>query len=448
MPNVAFEERHGASLLRRIIAGLWIVLTLGGAITLVNYTPRLYRGELEICYNEGNKGEVLSRVESVIKNNNISNINIESAGKERIIVFATNTGKKLVNNNLLVFKDLIKESIRADVESKYNTDKEEFDNQLSALNQKLSLLQNNQQETEEFYNLITELKTGLKDRTPLPVGWEMMFSDNPRYKSIMQEITENITAIEELHLELKTEAAKMLVLSDWVNSPENQVVQITEKRVVHYEDTPELIALKDRKAEIEASRMRLLQRATTRHPAVIRMSEEIDELQAQINALIRSPQIVEDVKEITNPEVAEFNRKIITTRGNIAALNSRLDTITARTLSRLDDLKILVSDAQKDKDSSHRERLENEIENFKKSPVRIGISPIIGYIISGNFTRIDSPNLLLIYSLAGFIGVVGAFLIMYSSKKSSFKLEEVEATPEFPVLGKIGKIGGSKIIHN
>ena len=448
MPNVAFEERHGASLIRRIISGLWIIITLGGAIALVNLAPKEYRGELEICYNEGNKGEVLSRIESVIKKNNILNISIESASKERVIISALSNQKIQVNSNLLAFKDLIKESIRADVENKYNTDKEEFNKELAALNQKLSLLQDNQQETEEFYTIITELKTSLQKRTPLPVGWELMFTDNPKYKSIMSELTENIATIEELNLDLKTEASKMLVLSNWVNSSENQVVQITEKRVVHYEDTPELIALKDRKAEIEASRMRLLQRATTRHPAVIRMSEEIDELQAQINALIRSPQIVEDVKEITNPKLAEFTSKIITTRSNIAALNSRLDTITARTISRLDDLKILVSDAQKDKYSGRRERLENEIEDFKRNPVTINTSPIIGYIISGKTIRVEGPNLILIYSLAGFIGVIGAFLIMYSSKKSSFKLEEVEATPEFPVLGKIGKIGGSKITHN
>lgn len=448
MPNVSFEERQGASIKRRIIAGLWIILALGGGIALVHMTPKLYKGHMEICYNEGSKGDVLSRVESALKKSNMQNISIDNVSKEKLIVSDMRDNKLQIGSNLLILEDQIKESIRAEVESQYATDKQEFESNLQTLKNKMKIIENNDKETEEYYALINEIRNALESHTILPAGWEMMFEDNSRYKSILNELITNIAAIEETNLDLKTEASRMLVLSEWISAPENQVTQITEKRVVHYEDTPELSALKDQKAALEASRMRLLKRATTRHPTVIKMSDEIDELQAQINALTRNPKVVEDIKEITNPKIAEFNSKIITTRGNLAALNSKLDTLTSKTLARLDDLKILVKDAQKDKDSSRRETLEKEIKNFQKSPPKIMSSPIIGYIISNNFEKIKGPNLYLIYSIAGFAGLVGAALIMYSTKKSSFKLEEVEATPEFPVLGKIGKIGGSKITQS
>ena len=448
MPNVSFEERQGASIKRRIIAGLWIILALGGGIALVHMTPKLYKGHMEICYNEGNKGDVLSRVESTLKENNIQNISIDNVSKEKLVISNTEDNKLRISSNLLILQDQIKESIRTDNERQYATDKQEFDTNLQALKRKLEIIENNDKETEEYYALINEIRDALKSHTILPAGWEIMFEDNSRYKSILSELITNIATIEETKLNLKTEASRMLVLSEWISAPENQVTQITEKRIVHYEDTPELSALKDQKAALEASRMRLLKRATTMHPTVIKMSDEIDELQEQINALTRNPKVVEDTKEITNPKIAEFNSKIITTRGNIAALNSKLDTLTSKTLARLDDLKVLVSDAQKDKDSSRREILENEIETFQKSPPKITNSPILGYIISNNIEKIEGPNLYLIYSIAGFAGLVGAALIMYSTKKSSFKLEEVEATPEFPVLGKIGKIGGSKITQS
>ncbi len=448
MPNISFEEKHGASVLRRILAGLWIILALGGGIALVNYSPKTYKGTLEICYNTGSKGEVLSRVESVLQKSELPDMTIESADKERLFVSSIRDNKAKTAASLLLLKDQIKEAITSDIESKYNTDKEEFDKGLQQLEDKLKLFTANQEETGEYLTIIDELQTSLKNRSMRPAGWEVMFEDNARYRSILNELVGYFADIEELNINLKSAASRMLVLSNWISEPQNQVTQITEKRVVQYEDTPELIALKDRKAEIEASRMRLLQRATTRHPDVIRMSAEIDELQTQINALTRTPHVVEDIKEITNPKLAEFNCKIITTRAEIAALNSQLETVAAKAAARLEDLRVMVKDSQKDKTAGRKERIEQEITAYKHSPVMVNNSPIIGYIISGNIEKVSGPPLYLIYSIAGFIGVVGAFLIMYSCKKSSFKLEEVEATPEFPVLGKIGRIGGSKITRS
>ncbi len=448
MPNISFEERQGASLLRRIIAGFWIILALGAGVAYVQLTPKAYQGSMEICYNEGSKGEVLSRVESILKEQNTSNITTDSVDKERLTVSCIAGKMSLVNSSLLMFQDTVKEAIRQDIESTYKAKKQEYDNKLKILNEKLGAITTKNSETEEYFQIITELEEGLKNRSMLPIGWEIMFEDNVRFRSILKELVANISAIEEINIELKTEASKMLVLSEWVNSPENQVVQISEKRVVYHEDSPELTALKDQKAAIEASRMRLLRRATTMHPTVIKMSEEIDELQAQINAMTRVPQVVEDIREVTNPRVSEFNSKILTTRGNIAALNSRLDTLSNKTLARLSDLRVLVNDAQKDKIIGREEKLKNELEQFQQSPATMDNSPIIGYVISNNIKRLEAPNLYLIYSLAGFAGIVGAILIMYSTKKSSFKLEEVEETPEFPVLGKIGKIGGSTITRS
>ncbi len=448
MPNISFEEKHGASVLRRILAGLWIILALGAGIALVNYLPKTYKGTLEICYNTGSQRKVLSQVETVIQNSEIPDITIESVAKERLIVSSIRDRKTKTAASLLLLKDQIKEAVNSDIENKFNADKEEFNKGLQQLESKLKSLTANQEETKEYFTIIDELKSSLKNRSMRPAGWEVMFEDNPRYRSILNELVGYFATIEEININLKSAASRMLVLSNWISNPQNQVTQITEKRVVQYEDTPELIALKDRKAEIEASRMRLLQRATTKHPAAIRMSEEIDELQTQINALTRSPHVVEDIKEITNPKLAEFNSKIITTRAEIAALNSQLETVAAKAGSRLNDLQVLVKDSQKDKNAGRKEHIEQEIATYKNSPAIASISPIIGYIISGNIEKVSGPPLYLIYSLAGFIGVIGAFLIMYSCKKSSFKLEEVEATPEFPVLGKIGRIGGSKITRS
>lgn len=331
MPNISFEERQGASLTRRILAAVWILIALAGAVALVNFTPKLYQGRMEICYNEGNSREVLSHTESTLKESGIPDLSIESADKEKLVITSTRDTKQLVSSSLLLLKNQIQESIRTDIESKYNNTYAVYEKELNNLNKRMNVLNENSREEEEAFSLITELKEAVKAHTMLPAGWEVMFDDNPRYKSILNELVTSIATIEEINLELQTAASRMLVLSEWFNAPENQVVQISEKRVVHYEDTPELIRLKDQKAAVEASRMRLLKRATTKHPAVIRMSGEIDELQAQINALTRSPHVVEDIREVTNPRLAEVNSKIVETRSSVAALNSRLDTITAKT---------------------------------------------------------------------------------------------------------------------
>ncbi len=447
MPNITFEERQGASIIRRICAGVWILIALAGAIAYVNYAPKTFRGNMDICFKPEAKNVVITQIESLV-NESTPDLAIEDISAERLVITCTAPKKNLVLQDLLTLKESINNAVQSRIEAAYNQAQTTYNQQLSTLEQRLKDIKQNSSTTTEFFQLIAEIREAIKNRSLLPAGWEMMFADNPRYRSILQELIENITAIEELNIQLKTEASRMLVLSEWISTPENQVIQITEKRIVQYEDTPELLALKDRLAEIEASRMRLLRRATTKHPLVIKMSAEIDELQAQINALTRRPQVVEDIKEITNPKISEFNSKIILTKGNIAALNSRLDTLSAKTLSRLNDLESLVKDSLKDQDSSRIEALKSKINEVQKIAPQRDEPIIAGYFISPAIQRVDGPNLYLIYALAGFCGLIGAFLIMYSTKKSSFKLEEVEATPEFPVLGKIGRIGGSKITRS
>ena len=445
MPNISFEEKQGASYIRRIIAAFWLVLMFAAAVAYVNFVPREYRGSMELCYNSENKGEVLAVIEKVFAVDNILAVTIDDVQSEKLILGSKAGSVKEVKDNLQRVKQKIIALINDKIEINFAEKKKEYDNRMNLFSAKLKKAETVNAESKEYFTLLDELETAVKTRQEMPVGWELMFADNPRFRSILNELVQNIAAVEGLEIELKTEAAKMLVLSEWISNPKNETVQITEKRVVYYDDSPELVSLKDKKAALEASRMRLLIRATTKHPKVIKMSEEIAELDAQINALSRNPQVVEDIREITNPKLAVCKTEIVNKRALIAGLNSKIETLINKTVMRVADLRLLTKDAVKDMVAADREEIEKQISALKDIELKREKSIILGYVMSGVIEKLQAPDLIIVYSLAAFFGITGAILLMYSRKKSSFKLEEVEATPEFPVLGKIGRIGGSSI---
>lgn len=443
MPNISFEEKQGASLLRRIFAALWFIAVFAAAVIYVNLTPREYRGSMELCFNSENKGAVLAEVEQILQENEVTGVTIDDIESEKLILAGKAATPVEIKDNLLAVRKMIAAAVQDGIDKRYAALAEKYNAEFAGLKDRLTQAAEGSMESKENLALIDEVEAAVKTRQPLPAGWEVMFEDNARLNSILAELVENVAAMEELEITLKTEAAKMLVLSEWLNDPQNQTVQITEKRIVQYNDSPELIALKDKRAAIEASRMRLLIRATSRHPQVIKMTEELAELDAQINALTRNPQMVEDIKEITNPKLAACKTEIVSNRALIAGLNSELETLISKTVMRLGDLRLLVNDAQKDIMDGKQEKIEHEIALMEKNSIEKEQSLILGYVISGTVQRLNAPDLFMIYSLAAFAGLAGAILLMYSRKKSKFRLEEVEATPEFPVLGRIGRIGGS-----
>jgi chromosome segregation ATPase len=214
---------------------------------------------------------------------------------------------------------------------------------------------------------------------------------------------------------------------------------------VYYEDSPELVRLKDEKAKIEAERMRLLQRATSKHPAAIKMSDEINQLQSQIEALTRLPQVIEDVVEKSNPELVSWKKELADVRAAVTGNMAKLIQLKAQIgtyipqLAALEKQRLAREMTEKQK-TLNQQMVALEAQNIDKTaqpedPFRM-FSPAGDAVVS------DPPDMFMCILAGVGAGLICAYFLLLSRVKTNFKvLEKPEVVkPVYPVIGRISRL--------
>lgn len=458
MPDILFQEKHGANVMRRLLAGVVALMFVVGGWAYLEFSKKTYESEMSIISTGGEGSTNLADVVGdCLDGNKLEGISeffqaadLRQRLKPRVIddgvlqIVASGAARSVSGCD----NSLVLESFAALVKEEYALREVVREEKIIAAHNKLI-----KEKREELAQIENKKETNKKTSTALSTiemlqkasinnmmpdaGWHEVFSKNKSAVNAVSDITQKFAALENISEEIKKEEAKAANLKEWIEAPENAYITLREKKVVHYEDTPALVALKDKKAAIEASRMRMLRRATTQNPKVIQMSEEIDELQEQINALTRRPQVVEDIVRKTNPKLLGWRRELVEISGIISGFEVRkkeirksLDAIILglQKLSIASSEKVHANKISKLRNELYE--LETKIPTVKKGRAKI-------YAWPGQPVMVGGLNEVLVYAVALFCGFCTALLILYSRRKTKFVLTEPK--PEFPVLGRIAK---------
>ncbi|GHV20500.1 hypothetical protein AGMMS49959_07970 [Planctomycetales bacterium] len=141
-------------------------------------------------------------------------------------------------------------------------------------------------------------------------GWQNAWRDYPVLQPYLAALGKAWATWQGACVATDQQRGQVAELSQWIAAPQNQTLTQRVTRVERYDDSPELQRLRDRRALVETERMRLLLRATPLHPVAQKLAAEIDDLTAQINALTRSPQEIEEVETRSNPQLIVWQREL------------------------------------------------------------------------------------------------------------------------------------------
>lgn len=275
-------------------------------------------------------------------------------------------------------------------------------------------------------------------------SWPEAFPKTPELSRLVTALEKQLDQARELSRQIIRDRELSASVEKWVNAPENQSVTRKTKRIVYHEDTPELIRVRDLKAELEAQRMRLLQRATTKHPLARKLSAQIDELQAQIEALTRLPEVVEDVVEETNPEMNSWQKQLADATAAIRGAEAKLGLVRQNILS-------LTAQLQTAEERQRLLQLQNEklrVQSLLKEaaenvPASAGL-PFTVFLPAGKPQLAQQPAAWPLYGGALAVGLCCAVLLLLTRRKTRFGVFEKpeEILPEYPVLGSIPRFDG------
>ena len=268
-------------------------------------------------------------------------------------------------------------------------------------------------------------------------GWQAPWAGRPELNARTADVEKALRDWQAARLQQAQCAARAEELAAWIDAPQNQTVKQIVKRVVHYEDTPEMIRLKDRKAEVEAARTRLLLRATPLHPTVKKMSAEIAELQAQINALARLPQTVEDVEERTNPQLTVWKRELVTARAAERNARTALDAAARAARASIDALEKADNGETAFARQKARAKLEKEREALAAQTFAPPPAPFSLYAAPA-ITRDGRGRMWPAYAIGAALGLLAGLALICGRKETDFRYSEPPApAPEYPVLGVV-----------
>lgn len=270
-------------------------------------------------------------------------------------------------------------------------------------------------------------------------GWQAAFESGGETGRIVADLETQLTQARELSRQIHRDRAIAAELDKYVHASENQTVTHKAKRVVYHEDSPELIRIKDQKAELEAQRMRLLRRATTAHPLARKLSAQIDELQAQIEAMTRQPQVVEDVVEQTNTEIVRWQKELADVQAAVKGSQTRLGLMQKNLLALTARLKQAAQTRRLNELSNDREKLDRELADLNAQKPMATAMPFEVWQVSEKPVVTACPNYLLIYGAGLAAGLICAFFLLITRTQTRFNVIEKPEEPklEYPVLGSI-----------
>lgn len=278
-------------------------------------------------------------------------------------------------------------------------------------------------------------------------GWQSAFAAEGASGRIVTALERQLGQAQDLTRQIVRDRELSASLEGWINAPENQSVVRRTKRVVYHEDSPELLRLRDQKAQIEASRMRLLQRATSQHPAAVRMSQQIDELQTQIEALTRLPEVVEDVVEETNSEMNNWQKQLADAAAAIRGTEAKLGEVRQNILALSAQLQLAEERARQQKLQNEKLRVQSELKMLvEKNPAAADL-PFSVYLPVGLPRVVQRPAAWPIYGGALACALVFSTLLLISRRHTRFGVLEKpeEVLPEYPVLGSIPRFGDEQV---
>lgn len=295
----------------------------------------------------------------------------------------------------------------------------------------------------EVVAAVRSLNEAAAGKDGLNGGWMEAFPKNGEAGRIAAGLEKQLEHAKELSRQIVRDRELCGSIEKWIRAPENQSVTRKTKRVVYHEDTPELIRIRDKKAELEASRMRLLQRATSQHPTVRKLSLEIEELQSQIEALTRLPEVVEDVVEETNPEMNSWQKQLADTVAAIKGTEARLTVVRQNILMLAEQLR-QAEERQRMLDlTNEKQRIQTQLATLTENAPEAAGLPFSVYLPAGRPQMVRQPAAWPIYAGALGFGLVCAVLLLLTRRRTRFGVFEKpeEVLPEYPVLGSIPRFG-------
>ncbi len=450
MRNVEFRESSGATPRRRIIAGGVVLFCALLSLVYLHYAPRLYEVSMKLILRDREKTQgmlatAISKLPEKMVSHRIAT-ELESGELLKISCFDTLMPGERTDCGLLLEKiiDNMKEQCQAQAEKERMEAENERKARVSQIDAEIKMLPGKYVLSSELKKIIGNLKTVATGKGEMAADWMAGFSEAKEVRLILATLEDNLKVRTELLRQITRDRALYDSLLAWTSSPANQTITTKVKRVVHYEDSPELIKIKDRKAEVEAARMRLLQRATSKHPLVRKMSEEINELQAQINALTRLPKVVEDVRVITNPELVKWNKELADIRSALSASKAKLMLVHKNISAIAGQLQKALENQLKRDHLHEKNKLEASRKETESNEKAAGVMPFELYYIDKEPAVISEPEIIPTMLYGTGIGIVAAFFILLTRKRTDFTVTEEEEKPEFPVLGSIPRfVGGA-----
>ena len=270
-------------------------------------------------------------------------------------------------------------------------------------------------------------------------SWQEAFPKTGEAARIVTALEKQLEQARELSRQIARDRELSASVERWVHAPENQNVTRRTKRVVYHEDTPELIRVRDLKAELEAQRMRLLQRATTRHPLAMKLSAQIEELQSQIEALTRLPEVVEDVVEETNPEMNSWQKQLADAAAAIHGAEAKLTLVRQNILALAAQLQTAEERQRQQQLQNEKLRVQSQIKALAENAPVTGGLPFAVYVPAGRPQAVHRPAAWPVYGGALACGLACAVLLLITRRKTRFGVLEKpeEVLPEYPVLGSI-----------
>lgn len=465
MRNVEFRDRVGPGVKRRIFAFLMVVLGVGLAVAYIMYAPREYMTSMAllapqervndeifgICLNE-RRDNLLAHIrpddewQSRQIDGLIDNIRIgrDPGGllvisiRERALPGARLFGGRVLEN----LYECAREEYLRGVTERNQTEEAARRERIARLEAELAGLTTQHQRTPYTEQALKGLAAAVAGSGEPEGGWQEAFLADGAEGRIVGELAALLEQARELSRTITRDQMQGESLAKWINSPQNAKVTNTVKRVVYYEDSPELVRLKDEKAKIEAERMRLLQRATSAHPAAVRMSGQIDQLQAQIEALTRLPQVVEDVVEQSNPDLVRWRKELAEVQAALNGNNARLLRLRESMGALVPQLAAHEQRRRQAQEQAARKRLDSELAALKAVAPLAQEAPFRRFAPVGAAQEADAPEPLPVL-LAGLVGgLICAYFLLLSRRKVNFNvIEKPEVVkPVYPVLGRISRL--------
>lgn len=480
--DIFYEEKQGVGFIRRSLALILLLLGGGGAWLWLHWQMPEYASTMQILTTDNSSAAMTEQLlancwrdenllalakelaheivtaeneKSVLLNTLAINLTVDETQWEQQFksYFTVEWARERVLQVTLRYATFgtprhheVLQKIYQQIENEFKQTAENFtaqqlakrDERVNQLNQQIAQLPDFAEHKKLAQATLTKLIEAVNKRTNPVSAWENTWRDFTEVTPYLDNIKRAWKAWQESCLQTAQLETQTQELSAWITLPQNQKITQNAKRIVYYEDTPELMRLKDKKAEIEATRMSLLQRATTLHPLAKKMSAEIDELNAQINALTRLPKTVDDFEERTNPQLMTWQRELNDLRSALGNKHLAEMEHKKQLLIAIENLRAADANALTTRWQQRKSQVTDELQLAKNVAI-IAMPAAFTLYLSPTLPTISADhNYWRVYAIGIGLGLFCALLMMISRRKSTLNCTEPPAPlPEYSILGTV-----------